>query len=628
MASKRPKKKADPAEVIAVIRRIARENGRDYVGQYLMAGFCLVLIAATTAFSAWIMRDVVDQIFYKGRSDLILFIAFMVFAAFAVRGVASYFQSVILARIGNNLVARYQRRLFDHLMRLGMDFYADTRSAQLAARINSNVSGIRDLLNTTVTAVARDVVSLAALVGVMVVQDPVLSLSALVIGPPLVYTVNALMRRLRRMTREQVEVSARLIGAMQEATQGVSVVKAFTMEKVLSDKLSSLIASAEKRSNKIAAVSERLTPVTDILAGAAIAGVIAYSGYRATSNGVSPGAVFAFITALLLAYDPARRLAKVQVSLERSLVNARMIYEILDFAPRQRDIPGALPLKVERGEVRFEDVAFRYRPELPPVLSDVSFTAEAGKTTAIVGASGAGKSTLVALLERFYDVERGAILIDGQNIAEVTKESLRARIAFVSQSPYLFEGTVRDNIRYGRPEATDAEVEEAAKLAHAHDFILQLARGYETPVGENGLTLSGGQRQRLSIARALVRDAPILLLDEATSALDNESEARVQAALDAAMTGRTTVVIAHRLSTVINAAKIVVMEEGRVAEEGTHASLLADPFGLYARFHRLQSTRGPEPAPEPMLDLVDDTAMSPDLSIPAQAEAGRRRRGL
>jgi ATP-binding cassette, subfamily B, bacterial MsbA len=622
VASKREKKRADPAEVIAVIRRIARENGRDYLGQYLLAGFCLALIAGATAFTAWITSTIVDQIFYKGRSDLILGIAFTVFAAFAVRGLASYFQSVILARIGNNLVARYQRRLFDHLMRLGMDFYADRRSAELAARINANVSGIRDLLNTTVTAVARDAVSLVGLVVVMVVKDPVLSLAAFVIGPPLVYTVNTLMRRLRRLTREQVEVSARLIGAMQEATQGVAVVKAFTMEEVLSRKLSALIATAERRSNKINAVSERLTPVTDVLAGLAIAGVIVYSGYRATSQGVSPGAVFAFITALLLAYDPARRLAKVQVSLERSLVNARMIYEILDLAPRQRDAPGARALDVKSGEVRFEAVTFRYRPDQPPVIEDVSFTAAGGRTTAIVGASGAGKSTLIALVERFYDLDGGAVLIDGQNIAGVTKESLRGAIAYVSQTPYLFEGTVRDNIRYGRAGASDAEVEEAARLAQAHDFILGLPQGYETPVGENGSTLSGGQRQRLSIARALVRDTPILLLDEATSALDNESEARVQAALAQAMRGRTTIVVAHRLSTVVNADKIVVLEEGRVAEEGAHQALLADPFGLYSRFHRLQSARDTRAG----LELLDDTR--PPAEPPrAAAEPERRRMG-
>ncbi len=601
-----------------MIRRIAAENGRDYVWQYALAGLCLLMIAATTAFTAWIMRDVVDQIFYKGRSDLVILISLTVFAAFVIRGVASYGQAVILARIGNNLVARYQRRVFDHLMRLGMGFYAETRSGRLAARINQNVNGVRDLLSTTLTAVARDVVSLVALVVVMVLQDPVLSLSALVIGPPLIYTVNALVKRLRRMTREQVEMTSRLIGAMQEATQGVAVVKAFTMEEQLARKLGAMITTVEKRSNKIASVSERLTPVSELLAGFAVAGVIAYAGLRTSSGGVPPGSVFAFITALLLAYDPARRLARVQVSLEKSLVNARMIYEILDTPPRQEDAPGAPELRVEQGEVRFENVSFGYAPDLP-VLYNVSFVARAGRTTAIVGASGAGKSTLVALLERFYDLDGGRILIDGQDIASITKRSLRNQIAYVSQQPYLFEGSLRDNIRYGRESATNAETEQAAMLAQAHEFSLRQLNGYDTLVGENGATLSGGQRQRLSIARALVRNAPILLLDEATSALDNESEARVQAALDQAMIGRTTIVIAHRLSTVVNADHIVVMEEGRVAEQGTHAELIADPQGLYARFHRLQTNRG--------LELVDD--LKPKVPPPeaaAWSEEERRKR--
>ncbi|MDF1600792.1 ABC transporter ATP-binding protein [Mesorhizobium sp. YIM 152430] len=579
------------------MRRILAENGREYLPQYALATLCLVAVAATTAFSAWIMRDIIDEIFYRENYELVPYICGAIVAAFAIRGIASYGQAVILARIGNNLVARYQRRLFDHLMRLGLDFYSSARSGQLAAQISQNVTGIRDMLSITLTSIARDLVSLIGLVAVMVMQDPLLSVIGLLIGPPLVYAVNYLMRRLRRVTRESVEVNSHLFGAMQETVQGIAIVKAFTMEEQLSKKLSELVASAENRANKIARVSERLTPITEMLAGLAIAGVIGYAAYRAASAGQSPGSVFAFITALLLAYDPARRLARVQVNLERSLVNARMIYELLDQEPPQRDAPGAKELVVGAGGIVFRGVCFSYGSD-KRVLDDVSFEAEPGGVTAIVGSSGAGKSTLVALVQRFYDVDSGRIEIDGQDIADVTKSSLRARIAYVSQHPYLFEGTIRDNIRYGRPDASDEEIETAARLANADDFIRESAFGYEALVGENGITLSGGQRQRLSIARAIVRNAPILLLDEATSALDNESEARVQDALDTVMKGRTTIVIAHRLSTVVNADKIVVMEEGRVVEQGTHRALIADPAGLYARFHRLQGERS--------LEIVDD----------------------
>lgn len=587
--------RVDPGEVVSIIRRILAENGREYIGHYVMATLCLLAIAGSTAFMAWIMRDVVNEIFDGQRQDLIVVICGAILAAFVLRGFASYGQAVILARVGNNLVARYQRRIFDHLMRLGIGYFTATRSGQLAARINENVTGIRELLGMTLTAIARDAVSLVALVGVMIVQDPVLSVIALLIGPPIIVAVNYLMRRLRRVTREAVEINSRLIGAMQEATQGVAIVKAFTMERLLAEKIGTLIDNAEARANRIARVSERMTPITEILAGFAIAGVIAYAGYRAAIDQQPPGAVISFITALLLAYDPARRLARVQVNLERALVNARMIYEILDVEPQQGDRPGAGEIDVRKGGIVFQDVAFSYVADLP-VLRGVSFHAEAGKTTAIVGSSGAGKSTLVALLQRFYDPSGGSILIDGQDIATVTKRSLRQSIAYVSQQPYLFEGTIRDNIRYGRPDATDADVEEAARLAQAEDFILQQPQGYDTLVGENGVTLSGGQRQRLSIARAIVRDAPILLLDEATSALDNESESKVQQALDTVMKNRTTLVIAHRLSTVVNADHIVVLEHGRLIEEGTHASLLSRRGGAYARFHFLQGERVAVPA--------------------------------
>ena len=591
MAAQSTSKRVDAGEVVSVLKRMLAENGRDYLGYYGLAVICLVAFAATTAFTAYIMRDIVDELFTEKRHDLIWIITGSIVVAFAVRGLASYGQAVLLAKIGNNLVARYQRRLVDQLMRLGVGFYTATRSGQLAARINENVTGIRDILSMTLTAIARDAVSLVALVGVMVYQDPVLSVIALVIGPPILFSVNYLMRRLRRATREAVEVNSRLIGAMQEATQGITIVKAFTMEQQLSDKIGALIDSAEARANRIARISERMTPITEILAGLAIAGVIAYAGYRSAVAQESPGAVISFITALLLAYEPAKRLARVQANLERALVNARMIYEILDIEPQQGDRPGAADLDVREGAVTFRDVDFAYA-EGPPVLRGVSFTAQAGKTTAIVGSSGAGKSTIVALLQRFYDPTAGVIEIDGQDIAGVTKQSLRRSIAYVSQQPYLFEGSIRDNIRYGRPEASDAEVEEAARLAQATEFVSVQQHGWDTLVGENGVTLSGGQRQRLSIARAILRDAPILLLDEATSALDNESEAKVQQALDTVMQGRTTLVIAHRLSTVVNADRILVMESGRLVEEGTHRSLLAKPGGAYARFHFMQDRAG------------------------------------
>ncbi len=580
-----------------MLRRIIAENGHDHRWSYVVAIVCSLLVSGATAFSAWVMAPMVNEIFYERRGDAVVWICAGFMGAFLVRGFAGYGQAVALATIGNNLVARYQKRTFDHLMRLGVNFFNDTRSGRLAAQLDENIGGIRDLLSLTLISITRDAVTLAGLVGLMVYQDPVLSLSSLLIGPPLIWAVVYITRRVRKINRESVLINSRLSGSVQEATQGIAIVKAFTMEDELARRIGVMADTAEQRSNKIARVSERLSPISDMLAGLAVTGVIAYSGYRALVLGQPPGAVFSFITALILAYDPARRLARMQVAMERALVNARMIYELLDLEPKQNDAPDAVEAKITSGEVRFNNVTFGYSADMP-VLRDLSFTAAAGKVTAIVGASGAGKSTLVALLQRFYDVDKGSIEVDGQDISKLTKRSLRGSIAYVSQAPYLFEGTIRDNIRYGRLSATDAEIEQAAKQAAADDFIRQQPQGYDTPVGENGATLSGGQRQRVSIARAIVRQAPILLLDEATSALDNEAEARVQEALTHVMEGRTTIVIAHRLSTVVNADRIIVLEEGRLVEEGTHATLMADPHSIYARFHRIQGKKG--------LGLVDD----------------------
>ncbi|RWB67857.1 MAG: ABC transporter ATP-binding protein [Mesorhizobium sp.] len=595
------KLKVQPTEVSAVLRRILAENGKEYRWTYVVAVACLLIVSGTTAFTAWIMAPMINQIFYDRRSDMIVWICAGFMGASVLRGFAGYGQAVALARIGNNLVARYQKRSFDHLMKLGVNFFNETRSGRLAAQVNENVGGIRDLLSLTLTSISRDAVSLVALVGVMIYQDPVLSLSSLLIGPPLIWAVVYITRRLRKINRESVLINSRLNGSVQEATQGIAIVKAFTLEDELARRIGIMADTAEQRNNKIARVAERLSPISEILGGLAITAVLAYSGYRALVLGQPPGAVFSFITALILAYDPARRLARTQVGMERALVNARMIYELLDLEPKQGDAPDAVEAKVTTGEVRFYNVTFGYNA-YTPVLRDLSFTAAAGKVTAIVGASGAGKSTLVALLQRFYDVDKGSIEVDGQDIAKVTKHSLRQSIAYVAQAPYLFDGTIRDNIRFGRLSATDAEIEQAAKLAAADEFIRQQPQGYDTPVGEGGSTLSGGQRQRVSIARAIVRQAPILLLDEATSALDNEAEARVQEALTHVMEGRTTIVIAHRLSTVVNADHIIVLEEGRLVEEGTHATLMADPHGIYARFHRIQGKKG--------LGLVDDAKAS------------------
>ncbi|MBW9088341.1 ABC transporter ATP-binding protein [Rhizobium wenxiniae] len=587
-AEKEKKRHVDSSTVVSVLKRIISENGRDHIRGYVFAISCLIVVALSTAFTAWIMEKVVNEAFANRRADIVWLICGSILAAFVLRGFATYGQAVALQKISNNIVARYQRRLYSHLMTLSVGFFSEARSSHLAAQVSQNIAGIRDVMNLTVTSTARDLLTLVSLVAVMVSKDWVLSLIVFAVAPPLLYALRYVSRRLRLATREAVEVNSRVLGAMQETIQGIPVVKAFTMEHELEKKVNRIIETAEARSNRIARLSERTSPLTETFAGFAISSVLAYAAFRSIYDNVPPGAFFAFVTALLMAYDPARRLAKLQVQMDRAVVNAQMIYALLDLQPAQREKPGAPDLAISEAKVELKNVAFSYT-DGAPILRGVNLVAEGGKTTALVGPSGAGKSTIINLIPRFYDPAEGEILVDGQNIADVTKSSLRHQLAYVSQQPYMFEGSIRDNIRYGRPEATDEEVEEAARLAHAHDFIMAQPEGYETAVGENGVTLSGGQRQRLSIARALVRNAPILLLDEATSALDNESEAAVQKALDTAMHGRTVIVIAHRLSTVVNADKIVVMQDGRVVEEGTHEDLAQRKNGLYARLNNLQS---------------------------------------
>ena len=578
----------------SVFVRMAQENFSVYRHQYGIAIACLLVIAGTTAYSAWLMGPVVKDVFYGNDMNRAAILAMTVVGIFIVKGGLTYVQSVILERIGNNLVARYQRRIFDHLLNLDVGFFAKQHSAGLVTRINSNIGAVRSMLNTVILGFVRDLVTLIGLVGVMIYRDPFMSLAMLVIGPIALYTLARYARRVKRIAREEVQINAQVATAMQEASHGISVVKAFTMEEQLKAKLNALTVLAESRSNKIARITARTSPLMETIAGFAIAAVIAYGGWRVINQGYEPSDLTSFMTALLLAYDPAKRLAKMRVTLERSLVNARMIYEILDTEPRQRNAAADDTIDIEGGRIEFRDVTFRYHeaetdkgiePIMmpPPVIRDLSFTAEAGQTTALVGPSGGGKSTIISLIQRFYDPETGTIVIDGQDSTNTTTHALRSKIAYVSQSPILFQGTVRENLRYARPDATDAEIEDAARSAQAHDFITAMPEGYDTPLEENATNLSGGQRQRLSIARALVRDAPILLLDEATSALDNESEALVQRALDELMVGRTTIVIAHRLSTISSADKILVVDNGKIVDEGSHGELMARENSPYAR---------------------------------------------
>jgi ATP-binding cassette subfamily B protein len=395
-----------------------------------------------------------------------------------------------------------------------------------------------------------------------------------------------LVKRLRNVATEQYKYYAEIIQSMQETVQGIPVVKAFTLEKHLQGRLEHTLTDFQREAFKQARVANRSGPLMDTLGGMAVAAGIVYCGYRVVVGGDSPGAFFSFMSAFLLAYEPAKRLARLNLDIVGQLVGVRVLFEIIDGEPSEPAEHDKPALKLTEAAVAFDNVTFAYRAD-EPVLRGMTFAAAPGKTTALVGASGGGKSTVLSLLLRFYEAQGGTVSIDGQDVTKVSRESLRNQIAYVGQNVLLFHGTIRENIAFGRLGASDAEIEAAAKAAHAHDFISGFPLGYDTPVGEHGLQLSGGQRQRVAIARALVRNAPIILLDEATAALDSESERYVQDAITLLCEGRTTLVIAHRLSTIMHADNILVVEGGRVTEQGRHEELLR-AGGRYASFYRLQ----------------------------------------
>ncbi|WP_420414817.1 ABC transporter ATP-binding protein [Roseibium sp.] len=575
----------DPDGTVPLIRRLFGENLKTYVPQYALAFLFMGLVAATTAASAWIMRDVVNEVFVERDKQMVYVIASVVMVIFAVKGVATYGQLVVLARVGNGIIASLQKRLFDHILKQDQAYFDRKSLAEINVIVTQGVTSARMTMDMVVVSLGRDLLTLIGLVIVMVVQNPLLSFFAFVIMPPAVIGVAVLIRRVKKHMNRQVVSTAKITAALQETVLGVRVVKAFGMEEAMRGRMGYSVEDVQSQANKIAALSARTSPMMDTLGGFAIAGVIFYGGYSVVELGQDPGALFSFITALLLAYDPARRLARLNVNLGREMVGLKLMYELLDETPDLTNKPDAKALEVTAGEIVFEDVRFSYGEGT--ALNGASFTAEPGKMTALVGASGAGKSTVFSLIERFYDPQGGDIRIDGRSVRDVQIASLRGSIAYVGQEAYLFNMSLRDNIAVGVPDVTQAQIEAAAKAANAHEFITELPDGYETSAGEGGSNLSGGQRQRIAIARAMLRDAPILLLDEATSALDAESEAKIQSALDTLMEGRTTLVIAHRLSTVRHAHQIHVMDQGKVVESGTHDKLY-DHDGIYRRLCDLQ----------------------------------------
>ena len=571
---------------LPLVGRLWREFLRRQATPIVLALVAMVVVAAATAANAWLMKPLLDRIFVAREVALLWVVAGAVLAIAIIKGVASYAQSLLMYRVGQRVVADVQRSLFRRLIGADLAFFHANPTGTLIARFVSDAALLRGASANVLVGIGKDAITVVGLVAVMFLQDWALALASFVLFPVAVRPIANVGRRMRRATVNTQSEIAQFTTLLDQTFQGARHVKAYGMEAYETTRADRLIESVNRLLNRAARIRSATSPVMETLGGIAVAGVILYGGHQVIEGTRTVGTFFSFITALLLAYQPMKTLANLTANLQEGLAAAQRIFAVLDIEPEIRDEPGAVPLTVSGGEIRLEAVRFSY-PNGGPALNGADLVVPAGKTVALVGASGAGKSTILNLIPRFYDTTSGRVLIDDTDVRRVTLASLRGAIALVSQEVSLFDDTVRGNIAYGRFGASEAEIVAAAKAAAADEFTRALPQGYDTMVGEQGVKLSGGQRQRVAIARAMLKNAPLLLLDEATSALDTESERQVQAALKVLMRGRTTLVIAHRLSTVVDADLIYVIDAGRIIESGTHSELLACG-GAYQRLHALQ----------------------------------------
>lgn len=572
-----------PDSSLGLIKRLFKEYISPYVHKLILASLCMMLAAAATAGNAWMMQPALDKIFLQKDASLLLIIPLAVVAIALIKGAAAYFQSVLMKYVGQRVVTDMQLKLYSHLLYSDLSLLNSHSSGRLISRFTNDITVMRRAVSNVLTGIARELLTVVFLVGLMIYQSGVLSVIAFTLFPIAVYPIMRLGKRMRKIANKTQEELGNYTAQLDETFQGIRVVKAYRREPFEINRARTIIEGIFNLYIKAARTESVTSPIMETLSGIAVAMVIWYGGMQVIEGTTTPGSFFSFIAALIMAYKPIKSLADLNTSLQEGLAAAKRLFAILDVAAIIKDKSDAKPLLLQGGGISFDRVDFHYVAG-KSALNGLSFSVPAGKTGALVGASGSGKSTIMNLMLRFYDPVGGTITIDGANISDVTISSLREAISLVSQDIVLFDDTVLANIRYGKLDATYEQVMEAAKKAAAHDFIMQLPEGYDTSIGQRGFSLSGGQRQRLSIARAILKDSPILLLDEATSALDPLSEQLIQAALDKLKEGRTTLVIAHRLSTVQNADIIYVMNEGKVVESGSH-SLLLQQKGEYARLY-------------------------------------------
>jgi len=559
---------------MTIYRRML-EYVRPYLPRLLLAMLFMVGVSAFHGSIAFLVKPALDDIFIKKDATRLALIPLLVLGVYLIKAVFEFSQGYLMSGVGQRVIRDIRERLYRHLQSLSLSFYMRHPTGVLMSRVLNDVALMQGAVTEAVTGLIKDFFTGLFLVAVVFYRDWQLALIALVAFPLAFWPIAKFGRKLRRTSIKTQEVTGGLTSHLQETISGAKLVKAFGAEEYEVERFAARNTDLFRLSMKIVKVQALTSPLSETFAGIGAAAVIFYGGYSVVNGHSTPGNFFSFMTALFMLYEPVKRLSRVNNVIQQGIAAATRVFEVMDTLPEVEEKRNAPALPPVSREIEFDHVDFRYEGDGDYILKDIALRVPAGTMVAIVGSSGAGKTTLVDLLPRFYDPGNGAIRIDGLDIRDVSLSSLRARIGVVSQHTILFNDTVRANIAYGMPDTSFAKIEEAARQANADVFISRLRDGYDTVVGEQGLKLSGGERQRLAIARALLKDAPILILDEATSALDSESESVVQEALDTLMRGRTTFVIAHRLSTVRNADMIVVVEEGRIVEKGSHEELLS-----------------------------------------------------
>ena len=553
--------------------------------KFSIALLCMLVVGVTTSALAFLVKPALDEIFLKKNSAMLKWIPLAVVGIYLTKGVCSYAQTVLMNFIGQRVVADLRAALYRKIQTQSLAFFTKNPTGLLMSRITNDVGFIQGAVSEAVTSLLKDSFTLICLVFVIFYRDWQLAIIAMLVFPLAVYPIAKFGQRMRQIaSRTQVTLGS-LTTLLQETISGTRIVKAFNMEEYENRRFAGENERLFRLNLKAVSINAVSSPFMEFLGGIGISSIIFYGGYQVIQGQSTPGTFFSFLTALIMLYEPVKRLTNVNNTIQQGIAGAERVFGIIDLVPEIRNHPDARPLPRISREIEIRAVDFHY--EETPVLKQINLTIRAGEVVAFVGMSGGGKTTLVNLIPRFYDVMKGAIFIDGHDIRTVTVESLRGQIAIVTQQTILFNDTVRNNIAYGDIAKTEEEIIAAAKAANAHAFIMKMPKGYDTLIGEQGAKLSGGERQRISIARALLKDAPILILDEATSSLDSEAEIEVQDALENLMKGRTTLIIAHRLSTIRNASRIIVLVNGKIREEGTHEYLLSCQ-GEYCRLYQMQ----------------------------------------